>query len=48
MCTRATNAFGEAGVIGIVAIAGWYTSVALVCNAFDITVTDDVPPALPD
>jgi len=46
--TRATNAFGEAGVIGIVAIAGWYTSVALVCNAFDVTVTDDAPPPLPD
>lgn len=45
---RATDAFGEVGVIGIVAIAGWYTSVALVCNAFDVTVTDDAPPTLPE
>jgi len=45
---RATEAFGETGVIGIVAIAGWYTSVALVCNAFDVDVTDGAPPPLPD
>lgn len=41
---RAVEAFGEVGVIGIVSIAGWYTSVALVCNAFDLEPTTDTPP----
>ncbi len=46
---RAARAFGETGVIGIVAIAGWYTSIALVCNAFDLDVTDQDPaPPLPE
>ena len=45
---RAVEAFGEVGVIGIVSIAGWYTSVALVCNAFDLEVDrPDPPPPLP-
>ena len=46
---RAVAAFGEVGVIGIVAIAGWYTSVALVCNAFDVEINrPDPPPPLPE
>jgi 4-carboxymuconolactone decarboxylase len=45
---RAVEAFGEVGVIGIVSIAGWYTSVALVCNAFDLEVDEAHPtPPLP-
>ena len=46
---RAVDEFGEAGVIGIVAIAGFYSSIALMCNAFDIEVTwPDPPPPLPE
>ena len=46
---RAVAEFGEAGIIGIVAIAGFYSSVALMCNAFDIEVSwPNPPPPLPE
>ncbi len=46
---RAVAAFGEVGVIAIVAIAGYYSSVALLCNAFDLEVRRKDPPLpLPD
>lgn len=42
---RAVAALGEEGVIAIVAIAGYYSSVALICNAFDLEVGRPDPPA---
>jgi 4-carboxymuconolactone decarboxylase len=46
---RAVDAVGEACVIAIVAIAGFYSSVAMICNAFDLEVSSaDPPPPLVD
>jgi 4-carboxymuconolactone decarboxylase len=41
---QAVALFGEKGVISIVAIAGYYSFLALVCNAFDLEVTRENPP----
>ena len=46
---RAVAAVGERGVIGIVATAGFYSSIALVINAFELPVRRaDPPPPLPE
>ena len=46
---RAVEAVGLQGVIAIVAIAGFYSSVAMICNAFELEVTrGDPPPPLVD
>jgi 4-carboxymuconolactone decarboxylase len=41
---KAVDAFGEKGTICLVAIAGYYSLLALVCNAFDLQVTRVPPP----
>jgi 4-carboxymuconolactone decarboxylase len=39
---RAEAALGK---VGVIAIAGYYSSVALICNAFDLEVRQPDPPA---
>lgn len=41
---RAVAAVGERGVIGIVATAGFYSSIAMVINAFDLEPRQENPP----
>lgn len=41
---RAEAAFGVKGVIALVSIAGYYSYIAMVCNAFDLDVTRPDPP----
>ena len=44
---RAIDAFGKQGVIGMVSIVGWYGSLCLIANAFDLAVLDENAPPLP-
>ena len=44
---RAVEAVGAPGVIALAAIAGFYSSVAMICNAFELEVMrHDPPPTL--
>ncbi len=43
---RAIEALGEAGVVEIVAVAGFYTMVALTLNAFQVDIPDGGAPPL--
>ena len=45
---RAIGAFGKQGVIGMVSIAGWYSSLSMIANAFELSVLEGDTPTPPD
>lgn len=48
MYARAVAAFGEEGVVEIVAACGYYTLVGLTLNVANVALPDDVPLPFPD